>query len=102
MRFTPLKAISILRFWTTTLLNIMKKELTIVPAPITYKYKEEIASDLGISLSTLKRWLRKHNLNIPRGYVSPQNQQLIHEKFGLEITQKAHANSNTKHSGEPK
>ena len=48
-----------------------------------YKYKEEIAKDLGISISTLKRWLTKQGLKIPRGYVSPENQNIIHSKLGL-------------------
>jgi uncharacterized protein YjcR len=52
------------------------------PTP-TYKYKGEIAEDLGISLSTLKRWLIKQDIKIPRGYVSPENQKLLYLKLGL-------------------
>lgn len=49
-----------------------------------YKYKGEIAQDLGISLSTLKRWLIKYDIKIPRGYVSPENQRLLYRKLQLD------------------
>lgn len=49
-----------------------------------YKYKGEIAQDLGISLSTLKRWLIKYDIKIPRGYVSPEHQMMIYDKFQVD------------------
>jgi phage antirepressor YoqD-like protein len=59
------------------------------PTP-RYKYKEEIAKDLGISLSTLKRWLIKEGVKIPRGYVSPENQTLIYLTLGLSQKESTH------------
>jgi transposase-like protein len=46
------------------------------------KSRQEIARDYGISARTLTRWIHRGGLNIPKGPISPRNQDLIYEKFG--------------------
>lgn len=46
------------------------------------KTKNQIAQDLGISLRTLQRWIKKWNLEVPRGLVCPQKQEEIKRKLG--------------------
>ncbi len=46
------------------------------------KTKHQIAEELGISLRTLQRWIKKSELKVPRGLVSPQKQHEIMENFG--------------------
>ena len=46
------------------------------------KTKYEIAQDLGISLRTLQRWIKKSGLIVPRGLICPKKQQEIRETFG--------------------
>jgi len=48
------------------------------------KTKTQIAEELGISLSTLQRWLKKHDLHIPRGLISPEKQKKIYKVLGYE------------------
>lgn len=52
------------------------------------KSRQEIAQEFGISAKTLSRWLLKENLEIPRGLISPKDQQVIYEKFGNSVTVK--------------
>jgi len=46
------------------------------------KTKYQIAQELGISLRTLQRWIKKSDLEVPRGLVCPHKQKEIFEKFG--------------------
>ena len=46
------------------------------------KTKHQIAQELGISLRTLQRWIKKNHLEVPRGLVCPQKQLEIKKKFG--------------------
>lgn len=46
------------------------------------KSRQEIAHEYGVSSRTLTRWIQKSGLVIPRGLVSPKNQDFIYEKFG--------------------
>lgn len=52
------------------------------------KTKYEIARDLGISLRTLQRWIKKSKLVVPRGLICPQKQQEILRAFGFAIREK--------------
>jgi DNA-binding transcriptional regulator LsrR (DeoR family) len=52
------------------------------PALPEPKTKEQIARDLNISLRTLQRKLKKAGLEVPRGFVSPEVQNLILERLG--------------------
>ena len=49
---------------------------------LTGKTKEELALVMGISLRTLQRRLDKAGLEIPRGRIPPDIQQIIFEKLG--------------------
>lgn len=44
------------------------------------KSKQQIAEEYGICVKTLNKWLKKVNLKIDRGLISPKVQQ-IHNKF---------------------
>jgi len=46
------------------------------------KTKSQIAQELGISLRTLQRWIKKTDLEVPRGLVSPEKQKELIEKLG--------------------
>jgi transposase-like protein len=46
------------------------------------KSRQEIAREYGISARTLTRWIQRQGLPIPKGLVSPIDQELIYEKFG--------------------
>ena len=45
------------------------------------KTKEQIAEEMGMNLKTLQRRLKKANLKIPRGLISPQKQTEIFERL---------------------
>ena len=51
------------------------------------KTKHQIAQDLGISLRTLQRWLKKSNLQVPRGLICPQKQKEIKDTLGYSKVQ---------------
>jgi CENP-B N-terminal DNA-binding domain. len=46
------------------------------------KSKQQIANEYGICVKTLNKWLKRKDMEIPRGLISPINQILIYEKFG--------------------
>jgi len=46
-----------------------------------FKSKTELATELGISLSTLQRKIKNYNLNVPRGLISPIAQEFIKERL---------------------
>lgn len=46
------------------------------------KTKYQIAQELGISLRTLQRWIKKSDIDVPRGLVCPEKQNEILTKFG--------------------
>lgn len=52
------------------------------------KSRQEIAQEYGISARTLYRWIKKNQLLIPNGLISPKDQDLINNKFGLQASQK--------------
>lgn len=48
----------------------------------TLKTRKEIAAELSISISTLKRYIKKENLELPKGrYLRPGEYQKIFELF---------------------
>ena len=53
------------------------------------KTKYQIAQELGISLRTLQRWIKKWNLDVPRGLVCPEKQKEIFDKFGYSKSKSA-------------
>lgn len=46
------------------------------------KTRQEIADEYGISRRTLLRWLKKQNIHLPNGLVTPKVQELIYQHFG--------------------
>ncbi len=46
--------------------------------------KSELAHYLGVSLSTVKRWLKAKNLHIPRGIIAPQTMEHILKTLGYD------------------
>lgn len=46
------------------------------------KTRKEIASEYGICTHTLKRWIKRANLQIPSGDLPPKMQHLIYAAFG--------------------
>lgn len=52
---------------------------------MTPKTKNQIAQDLGISLRTLQRWIKKSDMNVPRGLVCPKKQEEIRSTFGYAL-----------------
>ncbi|MEM9917500.1 MAG: hypothetical protein AAF990_05355 [Bacteroidota bacterium] len=52
------------------------------------KTKQQIAHELGISLRTLQRWIKKAGLDVPRGLVCPQKQEEIMTALGYHVQKK--------------
>ena len=46
------------------------------------KTRQEIANEYGIDRKTLYRWLKRENINISKGLVTPKEQKEIYEKLG--------------------
>lgn len=49
------------------------------------KTREQIANELGISRKTFYNWLKKEEITLGRGLITPKEQQIIYEKFGIDI-----------------
>jgi hypothetical protein len=47
------------------------------------KTKKQIASEYGICIKTLNKWLKKEDIIIQRGLISPKSQEMIYEKLGV-------------------
>jgi hypothetical protein len=46
------------------------------------KYQKDIAQEYRVSVMTLNRWLKKHNISVARGYVSTIKQLEIYSALG--------------------
>ena len=49
---------------------------------MTPKSRQQIADELGIHISTLKRKIQKLDLEIPRGLIPPDLQEKLYEELG--------------------
>lgn len=49
------------------------------------KNREQIAAEIGVSVSTLWRRMKEHNLKIPKGPVFPKDEEKLKALFGLEL-----------------
>ena len=47
------------------------------------KTREQIAREYNISSKTLKKWLDKENIVLPRCLINPKNINKIYETFGI-------------------
>jgi hypothetical protein len=45
-----------------------------------FKNRKIIATELGISVKTLSRWLKKEGIELPNGLLSPYFQAIIYQK----------------------
>jgi len=50
---------------------------------IKAKTKQQIADEYGVCVKTLNKWLRKKEIKISRGLISPIDQNKIYENFGI-------------------
>ena len=48
-----------------------------------FKTRQQIADEFGINRKTLERMLKRADIVLPSGNVSPKNQQGIYEYFGM-------------------
>ncbi len=48
------------------------------------KTRQQIADELGMSISTFRRWLKRNDIILPKGLVIPAKQKLIYQKFYLD------------------
>jgi DNA-binding LacI/PurR family transcriptional regulator len=55
-----------------------KKGTPDVAEPCT---KQQLAKELGVSISTLKRKLKQSEMNVPRGLIPPKTKQDILQKL---------------------
>jgi hypothetical protein len=46
------------------------------------KTRQEIAEEYGIDRKTLYRWLRRLNIELPKGLIFPSFQKVIYEELG--------------------
>ena len=46
------------------------------------KTRKQIAIEYGISERTLRRYLKKFNIEIPTGHITPRYQELIYSTLG--------------------
>jgi hypothetical protein len=59
-----------------------------------FKTRQMIAKELSISRKTLEKKLQKAGIELPPGLISPKNQQIIYDFFGIPITNSAQNVSN--------
>ncbi len=50
---------------------------------IAAKSKQQIASEYGICIKTLNKWLKEEKIILKRGLINPKKQNLIYKKFGF-------------------
>jgi len=48
------------------------------------KNKKQLAREMGIHPNTLTKYLKRAGLQVPRGFISPQQQQEIYRRLGWE------------------
>ena len=47
-----------------------------------FKTRQQLAIEYEISCKTLMRWLKRYNIEIPNGLISPKSQEKIYGHFG--------------------
>ncbi|MFK7946627.1 MAG: hypothetical protein AB8G11_03480 [Saprospiraceae bacterium] len=46
------------------------------------KTREEFANEYQVKPRTFRRWLKRANIILPKGYITPKYQELIYDTFG--------------------
>jgi len=46
------------------------------------KTRKQMASEYGVSVKTFRKYLRKNNIKLPAGNISPKYQEIIYKKLG--------------------
>lgn len=54
---------------------------------MAYKTRQELAEELGISVRTLYRWIKKEQIEISSKRLSPAEWELVIKKFGHKVTE---------------
>ncbi len=49
------------------------------------KTRSQVADEYGITPRTLRRWIKKYNINLPPGLICPKDQKKIYEKLGTPL-----------------
>ena len=49
------------------------------------KTRQQIAEEYGISSKTLSRWIKKEKMKIESGLLTPDEQKIIYQKFGIPL-----------------
>ena len=47
------------------------------------KTRQQIAYEYGICSRTLKRWLAAHEIKLSKGLITPKEQEMIYNLFGI-------------------
>lgn len=50
--------------------------------PHKTKTRQQIAEEYGITPRTLRRWLKKNKIELPKRLICPNEQKLIYKTFG--------------------
>jgi DNA invertase Pin-like site-specific DNA recombinase len=62
------------------MLTAEKQTQQVQSDPAPFKNRKIIATELGISVKTLSRWLKKEGIELPNGLLSPHFQVVIYQK----------------------
>ena len=46
------------------------------------KTKQDMAEEYGVCIKTFARWLKRHNIIISRGLITPKQQKEIYNRLG--------------------
>ena len=46
------------------------------------KTREQISEEYGISVKTLKKWIKNSGIELPKGLISPSWQERLYQHFG--------------------
>ena len=47
------------------------------------KTKQQLADEYGVCSKTFNKWLKKHNVEVDCGLITPKEQEIIYSKLGV-------------------
>ena len=47
------------------------------------KTKQQLADEYGVCSKTFNKWLKKHNIEVDRGLITPKEQKIIYSILGV-------------------